>query len=139
MGCFTLSTTINTILNTFLDRKTLHVTRSYTRFVYQSVVQATKCVYNRVYQSIMKVRRNITLSEEANAILNRQENASQHVENLLLGKDKPTPWLNLEYRIDELKELIQKLSTGATQEKTCCHEDTRFKHWEWTPDGRNYY
>ena len=90
-----------------------------------------------------KIRRNISISEEADSFLDEQPNASQFIEDLILGKGASAPWLDLEFRIDEMRaEILARLEKpvaqtpesewkGDTDEiPACCKQVKKCKHWE---------
>lgn len=112
-------------------------------------------------RSYMKINKSFRLSEEAVAKLDEQSNATEYLENLILGKvDTPVPWKNLEFLIDQLtvevkgikmaydpikqtvndKPIAQVLTTNATFVPKppdpelgypCCSKETPCKHWVW--------
>lgn len=65
----------------------------------------------------MKIPKQFRLSEEACEILDKQDNATQFIEDLILGDvTVPVPWLNLEKRIDDLSAEIKKLGLAQPKE-----------------------
>ena len=73
------------------------------------------------------------------AVLNKQPNATEYLERLILGKDTPpVPWLELEYRIDKILEEIKitprlepviSEDTPLILERACCKLPDPCKHW----------
>lgn len=106
----------------------------------------------------MKINKSFRLSEEAVEILEAQPNATEFVENLILGKvERPVPWLELEYRIDKIMKKLEEtpqlqpvirsdsrvpMTPDNPSQLTvlpCCLSTTPCKHWsfdgvtdEWT-------
>lgn len=65
----------------------------------------------------MKIPKQFRLSEEACEILDKQDNATQFIEDLILGEvTVPVPWLNLEKRIDDLSAEIKKIVLPEAKE-----------------------
>lgn len=98
----------------------------------------------------MKVRINISISEEANSILNKQSNKSQYLEDLILNQQPIKPispsYEDLEDRITNivwgyvqpLETRIETLESNFGENipdipaPTCClSKTTPCKHWEW--------
>lgn len=84
----------------------------------------------------MKTAKTFRLSDEAVAKLDSQENATAFLEDLIMGRDKKVPWLNLEFRIDELKNLfiyeIGKLTEEKKNGLECCKGHCN--HWVYNMD-----
>lgn len=86
----------------------------------------------------MKVRINISISEEANQILNLQSNKSQYLEDLILGKHKPSVSSLTEERVIELiKQYAHKTEEFVPKAPDpylgypCCQQKKPCKHWVW--------
>lgn len=102
----------------------------------------------------MKVRINITLSEEAVIALKEVDNVSQHIEDLILGN--PTAKVLEVVSVDVVKELLKAVVKPLYEKNTsfapqnnqiddvpgepvvlkmmCCVEKTPCKHWLWNGD-----
>ena len=92
----------------------------------------------------MKIRINISISEEANNQLNQQENKSQYIEDLILGGSRPS---EVESSLEEIKSLLSKNISPPTAGSfipkppdpltgyPCCQKRTPCKHWIF--DGAN--
>ena len=99
----------------------------------------------------MKVRINISISEEANSILNKQANKSQYLENLILGNIEPTV-PSQQITEERVIELIKQYTVQAIQPNQpfvpqppnavlgypCCQLKRPCKHWLWN-DGEALY
>ena len=81
-----------------------------------------------------KIRRNISISEEANRVLEQQVNASEFIERRILGEvEKKVPWGNLEFRIDEvLQEVLEMKKIRLAEPKV---KELKESHWTPEEDG----
>jgi len=62
-----------------------------------------------------KVRKNIVISKDAAAILDEQNNQSQYVEDLILGKGQPVPWATIEYKLEEISNTLNGKPNGRSK------------------------
>ena len=97
-------------------------------------------LYTRMCMIVcMKVRINISISEEANNKLNLQPNKSQYLEDLILGMNEPSVPNLTEARVIELiQQYAPKQEAGFVPKPPdpilgypCCQLKRPCKHWVW--------
>ncbi len=101
----------------------------------------------------MRIRKDFRFSEEVVAELDKQSNATQYIEELILnrGPKEAPPWKNIEWKIETLSEEIRYLVSGSDKKITidtvekitaspdgeeelvmpaCCSKSAPCKHWQ---------